>query len=121
MGASNSETLQERVHVVYADSIAYVVCLSCVAVAIARAEVLEPLKSLVIRRLPSGLDHWIALLMSCPMCLGFWIGVVGDFLVEVPWVGGTISRVILLPFVVSVLSAAIDRATFRRSSNNNGE
>lgn len=94
------------------DFIRFSVFVACTVV-LSRGFIFDAMKDALIDRLPLGTDVYLAKLLYCPMCLGFWVGVVGHLLYPLSAFevfGVAILDVIGCGLVVSVSAAIIASA-----------
>lgn len=92
------------------DALIYLIALASVTYGITRGDILEEPRRLAVSLLPRRFEYYGSLLVVCPMCMGFWIGIAGSFVLDPTWLCPDliVSR-ILSPWVVSVAALALAR------------
>ena len=93
----------------------WILSLSSLTVLLARGGIFYNMKMTIMRLLPArfGIDHKAMELMFCSQCLGFWVGILGAWLIEFP-TGSSVIKFILIGALVSTISLTIDRICYGR-------
>ena len=86
-------------------------CVGC-TVTLVRADILSKPKQMIIDLLPRPLEKPIASLITCSQCLGFWVGIILSFLIDVEISGIIGVNTILLGFTSSYFSLLGDRVVY---------
>lgn len=88
---------------------------TAVTITLVRGEIFEPLKKWTIYITPKVLEEYIATLLYCAQCSGFWVGIVGAVIILPEWIvplGGIPVAVILHGFCISFTSTILDRQLY---------
>lgn len=93
--------------------LAFIIPQCSVAVCLAKADLLEPLKIKLLKKFKPSMSEYIEILLNCPMCLGFWVGVLNSLANIYPPSWSRINMLLVSPFMVAVGSAILDRLAFR--------
>lgn len=118
VAVAGSEALQERVPMKNEldglfNLLAFIIPQCALSVCLAKADLLEPLKRLVLKKFKGVLAEYVEILLFCPMCLGFWVGALTSIANIYPFSISRFSMLLQCPFLVAVGSAILDRLAFR--------
>ena len=78
-------------------------------------EIFKFIKDSILFITPWILEEYVATLLYCSQCSGFWVGIIGYFIINPEWInnnGGPIITVILHGFVISLTSTILDRIIY---------
>ena len=98
------------------DMIIFILVFSSLSILLAKGEIFDPIKEIILKHIPSFIDEYVATLLTCSMCIGFWIGLIGSFIYDMTWlqlVSGKIQSHLLAGPLISVTSIAIDKFIFK--------
>lgn len=93
---------------------------SAVTITFVNAKVFAPLKYVILKITPRIFEENVAILLHCSQCFGFWVGVVGSFIVYPVWItniGGPVITTVLHGFCISLSSLLIDRLIYGKETN----
>jgi hypothetical protein len=59
----------------------YMYCLASLTVLLADGSIFEDLKFSIIRKISHrGLERYVSKFLFCPMCIGFWVGILSEII-----------------------------------------
>ncbi len=95
----------------------YVMILACATVVLVRGKIFLAPKMAILERV-SGLPHFILKgLFGCSLCLGFWAGIVGYFVLDGSWIGYGLLGIPSSGVLVSVAAKILDSLAYASHSS----
>lgn len=94
----------------------FLAILSSITLIFSKGIIFDAPKQWIIIHVPDYMEWFLSNLFECSMCSGFWIGMIGSFVLSPAWIGyGCPFNHFFAGCLVSVLSRAIDIAMWGRN------
>ena len=96
-------------------AVLYVLILACATVVLVRGKIFLGPKAFVLDRV-TGICHFVLKgLFGCSLCLGFWAGVVGYFVMDGTWIGYGWLGIPASGVIVSVAAKILDSLAYENN------
>jgi len=85
-----------------------------------RGEIFDFIKQAILHITPWSLEEYVATLLYCAQCSGFWVGIIGGIIIIPEWIhniGGPVIQTILHGFCISLSSTIVDKVIYGRNKD----
>ena len=106
------------------DLVIYLLAMCSLTLVLAKGDILEPAKMWIVRKAPKRFEHELAIMLTCSMCIGFWVGFCSSLIVGFDgfalMFGDRIGH-FLAGTIVGSISSVVDKIAYGRNSSGNTE